>query len=100
MNYLSYRLGKYHICETNVHTLNEEATSIVNHKNWRMKTIQKLDNYNTEDIHYSGVHSLSTKDFQSLKDDLVEVVGRYRKHMMSSTPEEVLVHFGIDFYQI
>lgn len=100
MNYLSYHQGRYQIREVNIHTLNEEASSIVNHKNWRMKTIQKLDCFNLEDIHYSGVHSLSLKDFQALKDELVEVIGRHRKVMMESSPEEVLVHFSTDFYQI
>lgn len=99
-NYLINRNGRYEIKDVNVHTLTPEISSMVNHKNWRQRTIQKLDQLNLEDIHYSGVHSLSVEDFSRLKDDLIDVLGKYRQRMIDSEPAEVLVHLGLDFYQL
>jgi len=60
---------------------------------------EQLSKNADQDLHYSGVHSLSVEDYNKIRNNLIEFTSKTRKQMMNSH-EETLIHLGIDFYEL
>lgn len=69
----------------------------INHLNWRLRGIQastKKDN-----IHYTSVFSISLKDWDNLRSDLITFIENQRRKVQSSGSEEAFV-FCCDLFQV
>ncbi len=69
------------------------------HANWRLKAINSLDKITEDDLHYSGVISVTKKDAKSIQNILINSLKDIRKVIKSSDTEEVY-SYTIDLFPI
>lgn len=69
------------------------------HANWRLRTLQKLEEQNPDNFHYSTVMSLSKDAADQIKNSLVKTV-KQANETMESSKEELLCAFGMDFFEV
>ncbi len=69
------------------------------HSNWRIESLKSLDNPNRNDLHYSGVSSLSKDDVEKIKSLFVDMIENYVR-LIEKSPEEELYAFNLDFFRM
>jgi uncharacterized protein (TIGR02147 family) len=91
--------GQYRITSKTLHLGDDSPLISKLHANWRIKTLQKLDRRNAEDLHYSSVVSLSHSDFAKVREILVKAMLSSHK-VIGPSAEERLCVFALDFYEL
>lgn len=69
------------------------------HNNWRSEAVKDAQNKNTNHVHYTGVYSISKKDYPQLKDLVVETVKKFSDCASKSGTEEVVIFCCDLFYK-
>jgi uncharacterized protein (TIGR02147 family) len=69
------------------------------HANWRAQAVESLEKEKIQDLHYSGVFSLSRDDIQKLKDRTLEHIKANLDTVLASKEEEICV-YTIDFFNL
>jgi uncharacterized protein (TIGR02147 family) len=69
------------------------------HTNWRLKALQRCENLTVEEVMFSGPFSIGRKDFNMLRDKIVELVKHVSETAKESTPEDVAC-FNVDFFWV
>lgn len=69
------------------------------HSNWRIQALESLDREEIEDLHYSGVVSLSKADVPRIKNILLEAIGQCQS-VIKDSKEEELCGFTCDFFSL
>lgn len=72
---------------------------IQHHNNWRIRALQSLETETIEELHYSGVVSLSKKDIARIKNILLDTLQSCISVVKDSTEEE-LYCLNFDFYNL
>lgn len=93
---------RYGIGETRIHLGSDSPFINKHHINWRMKTIQSLDqNHPTEneDLHYSSIVSVSKDDIDKIKSKFIKTIDEFNGTVKDSK-EERLQCFTLDFFKI
>lgn len=91
--------GQLQITEKHLHLDGEADLVKKHHTNWRIKSIASLDNIKAEDLHYSGVHSLSKKDALKVREIFVKTLEDSR-NLMKDSPEECLQVLCMDWFSL
>lgn len=84
---------------TQVHLNRESPLIRQHHTNWRIAAIQSFANDTKTDIHYSTVSTLSEKDAEILRSQMVKLIENYVE-TVNPSPEEVMYGFNLDFYSL
>ncbi|MBL7546029.1 MAG: TIGR02147 family protein [Bdellovibrionaceae bacterium] len=71
----------------------------LHHNNWRLKSMDSIARSNPDDLHYSSVVSLSNKDREHFREELLKWIVTFRNGITASK-EETLAAIGIDFYSV
>jgi uncharacterized protein (TIGR02147 family) len=79
----------------NLHISHQSPHNVVNHMNWRMRALQKVQE--DEGIHYTAAFSISKKDIPVLKSQLLEFIKKQREVIGASGVEEVYC-FNCDLF--
>jgi uncharacterized protein (TIGR02147 family) len=82
-----------------IHIPIHDPSSLGNQIQWKMQSIQDLQNPNTDGLHYSAVHSLSLNDIQKMKAMIMEFIEQSRE-LVKSSQEEDIINFQIDFFKV
>lgn len=69
------------------------------HTNWRIKAMESLDREGINDLHYSGVVSLSESDVVRIKDTLLTQL-KENLNLIRESKEEKLYVLNIDFFNL
>lgn len=69
------------------------------HTNWRLQAMQSLDREKINELHYSGVVSLSASDVVKIKDQLLESI-KNNISIIKDSKEEELFCMTIDFFDL
>lgn len=69
------------------------------HNNWRIRSIQKLDLQNAEDLNFTAPLSLSKTDFDKIREEMMALIQSVYKTVKDTEPEEVYC-INIDFFKI
>lgn len=80
-----------------VHLGTDSEMILRHHSNWRLHCLQNLQILNPQDLHYSGILSLSQEDAFKIKDILIEAI-RKNIEIVRDSKEEVAYVMNIDFY--
>ena len=67
------------------------------HTNFRLKAIEQIRETGAEQIHYSGVMSLSKKDFEWVSSQLAQFLEEVGKKLKDS-PDEELAILNFDWF--
>jgi uncharacterized protein (TIGR02147 family) len=89
LNLVKKTSSKWQPTKNNVHLTNESWMAAIHHIHWRMKISDRIQFRNPEDLHYTGVHTLSRSDFKKIKNLLLETLVKVDKVVRPSTEEEL-----------
>lgn len=79
--------------------LHRESPFINNHRrNWRAKAREKFSEPDEHDLFYSSPVSLSEKDAEDFRKELLDLIKRFSKQVEAS-PEEKLMCLNIDWFE-
>lgn len=81
--------SKWEPTKKNIHLTNESWMAAMHHINWRMKITDRIQFRNPEDLHYTGIHTLSRSDFKKIKTLLLESLVKIDKVIRPSAEEEL-----------
>ena len=69
------------------------------HNNWRIKAMDSIASGSSENLHYSSVVSISEKDRERFRAELIKWIANFRNEVTDSK-EETLIAIGIDFFNL
>jgi hypothetical protein len=84
----------------NIHLPKDSPLNYINHQNWRNRAMLDIQAKLSDGVHYSSVHTMTTKDFLKVKDILIEIIEAQRSFIKSSLKEEEVVCFTCDWFKI
>ena len=90
-------LDTYSANQSQLHLDGSSPFILNHHRNWRLKTIQSLEIKQEQDLHYSGVVTISKDDFQKVRDIISSSLKKSVEVIRKSNDEE-LAAICIDLY--
>ena len=84
--------------ETNIHLPRRSSLNITNHIVWRHLVLNRIQENDPDDIHYTAVHTLSHRDFDKFKKTVFELIETLRA-IVDPSPEEEVVCFTLDCFK-
>ncbi|MCX6123926.1 MAG: DUF4423 domain-containing protein [Proteobacteria bacterium] len=69
------------------------------HTNWRLKAIQMLEQPDRRKLHYSSVISISVRDFERLKELLIQAINEARD-IVKPSKDEMIAVYNIDCFEL
>jgi uncharacterized protein (TIGR02147 family) len=92
--------GRYSATVSNIRIGKDSHVILKHHTNWRTQAIESLEREKIDDLHYSGVFSLSKKDSIRIKDLILKTLNDNLKLISASPVEEELYCYNIDFFSL
>lgn len=92
--------GRFRIGSVSIHLSKDSPNIFRHHTNWRVKSIQTLDNRSTRDLRYSSVITINSGDEQKIRSILIEAVEKVRGVVNASSPEDGTYCYSIDFLNL
>lgn len=90
----------YETTQQRIHLGSDSPLITKHHLNWRIKTIQTLEQENIDNsLHYSSVISVSEKDIVQIKEKIITNVSDIKK-IVKDSPEEEIYCFSVDCYKL
>lgn len=86
------QLGRMHLDKNSPHLKQH-------HINWRIKSIQKLDHPDDSDLNFTAPLSLAKKDFEKMREELVNFIQNLSSTVEKTNPEEVYL-VNLDFIKV
>src|SRR5262249_7417410 len=75
--------------KNNVQLSTDSGMAAIHHVNWRTKITDRIQFRNPEDLHYTGLHTLSRADFKKIKAQLLEALVAVDKTVRPSKEEDL-----------
>jgi uncharacterized protein (TIGR02147 family) len=97
MGLISKQSGERKTTSKNIHLNSTDFLAVVGHRNWRERTIQYLQDLNSEGLHYSAIHTLSKNDIETIRSQLKDAILNCRK-IIDESPAEALGVLCLDWY--
>jgi len=79
-----YRLGTQH-----THVERGSPFLARHHQNWRVKGLERMESISDQELQFTGPVSINKKDFESIREDLVELVSKALKKVKEGEPADV-----------
>lgn len=91
--------GRYKMGTQSTHV--EKGSPFLNHhfRNWRIHSIKQSENLSEEELMYTAPVSLSKKDFELLREEMILFIKKFLEKVHQSPAEEVAC-FNLDFFWI
>ncbi len=97
---LAIRSGsKFKIGTSQIHLEKDSPLISKHHSNWRIAAINSFEKARENDLHFSSVFTISEKDFQKIREQLVEAIEKSVSIIKDST-EEATIAMTMDFFRI
>lgn len=81
------------------HLPDESYMTMVNHSNWRLKSVSNIPHRNEGDLRYTSVFTMSQDDADKLKEEMLKVIRQWRTKIAPSEPE-VTMAILCDFFEV
>ena len=91
--------GMYLVSENHTHVSKGSSHLLKHHANWRLKAIQYSEELSDEELMYTANLSISKKDFQKIREEIVHMIKSLVNTVQDSDPEEI-AQFNLDFFWI
>lgn len=89
----------YLMTENHTHIEKGSPHLLKHHTNWRIKAVQYAEELTDEELMYTGNASISKKDFQNLREGMVQFIKEFVKTAQDSEAEEIC-SFNLDFFWV
>lgn len=84
----------------NIHLSKESPLLAHYHRTWRTVAIDEYSfGKNKKNIHYTALHTLSKKDFEQIRQMVLDFIEKSRA-VVAPSPEEILIGINFDLYEI
>jgi hypothetical protein len=90
--------GSWQTTKKSLHLSRDSIFSFNNNNNWRQRAQSLAVQKNSENIHYTGVYSLSLDDLERLRQMVLDFIDQTRNLVVASAEEEV-VCFTCDVFR-
>ncbi|MGZ3748396.1 MAG: TIGR02147 family protein [Pseudobdellovibrionaceae bacterium] len=94
-----YEKGRYKMGTQSTHIDKGSPFLIKHHSNWRISAIQKSESLKDEELMFTANISLSRRDFEKIRDLLMQTIQEISKTVKDSTAEDI-ANLNIDFFWI
>jgi uncharacterized protein (TIGR02147 family) len=91
--------GYFHVTDHHTHVPKGSPHLLKHHANWRIKAIQYSEELSDEELMYTANISISKKDFQKIRDAIVQLIKTMVNTAQESDPEEI-AQFNLDYFWI
>lgn len=91
--------GRYTMGPQKTHLEEGSPYVLRHHTNWRLRAVQKAERLSRQELMYTVPVSLSQKDFEILREEMVQFIKRFLDRVHAS-PSEELACFNMDFFWI
>lgn len=91
--------GKYHHKVNRTHVEKTSPFLKQHHSNWRIKAMEKKDRSDDIDLSFTAPLSLSKKDFNFLREEMVEMIKKVSETVKETDPEDIYC-FNLDFFKV
>jgi uncharacterized protein (TIGR02147 family) len=82
-----------------IHLSSDSPLIRQHHTNWRVKSLASIQKNDSKDLHYSVTFTLSQKDADRIRENLLQVV-RDNLKIVAPSPEEVMYTTTLDFFKL
>ena len=89
----------YKVIPGGTHAEKGTTASVMHHTNWRLKSIEGLENQTDSELYFTAPMSLSEKDIQAIKKKILAVISDIGKTVKDSNPETVYC-LNIDWFSV
>jgi len=90
---------KYEIGSRHLHIEKSDPLNLHHQINWRLKALEKVKSKNSAEVNYSAVYSLSKKDADVLKENILKLIKSNLK-IVAPSKEETMYCTVIDFFKL
>lgn len=90
---------KYHLHISRTHIEKTSPFYKQHHTNWRIKSIQKMDNLSEENLFFTAPLSVSQEDFEMLREEMLKLIQRVSSVVKDSRAEDIFC-LNMDFFRI
>lgn len=91
--------GLYKIGLTKIHLPKDSPQIQRHHTNWRMQAIRSIDINNPQDLHYSTVVAMASRDRPKIREILIKAIEECR-NVIKDSGEEGVQSICIDFFSL
>lgn len=91
--------GDWTRTERSLHLADDSHLTAANHSNWRHKSLLKIQERRSENMHYTAAFSLAEKDYDRLRDLVLGFLTATRE-VIGPSPEEVGACLTLDLFKI
>lgn len=91
--------GRYSPGDSQIYLEKTSPLMAKHHTNWRIRAIESLDQDSPEEIHFSGVFTLTSEASERIRTILVQSI-EDSVNVVKEAKEEKLVAMGIDFFEL
>jgi len=91
--------GLWKLGTADVHLPKSSPIIGIHHNNWRQKAVLDSTNPHSEGTHYTAVYSISQKDYQHLKEKMLDII-EYSRKVVGPSNEEELICFACDLFKV
>lgn len=85
--------------KANVHLSNQGWMASMQHRNWRIASMERMGRPGAADVRYTGVHSLSKRDLEKLRRQIQEFLVQTDK-LVRPSPEETACALCLDLFEL
>lgn len=90
---------EFRITDKNIFLGRNEVMAAHHHLNWKLKSIETLNTPGSNQIHYTGVVTLSRTDAEKIKELILSSVMQVRD-LIASSSEELLACYNFGFFEV
>lgn len=90
LGFIEHKNEKWIYKSGEFHTAKNSPLSVLNHQNWRHRAVADSQDMQGENLHYTGVHTLSRADAERLKELLLNFIADANRISGPSKPEEAI----------
>ncbi len=96
---IAFEKGRFKSLKPVLHLEVESPLIKLHHTNWRLRAIDTIDRKSFENLHYSGVISLSKEDYEWVREKLSQLLKQVVERLKNS-PDEKLACLNFDWFEI
>lgn len=99
MGFVREENGQFRSIVQDIHVNRDSPLNISNHFQWRHRSLAKITEGDSRNIHYMSIYAMSRSDIELLREMLLDFIEKTRK-LVAPSPEEDVVCFLADLFYV
>lgn len=95
---VNQRSNKWEFTSGELHLAKESPLVTMHHQNWRARAMLDAQMHHADSVHFTNIQSLSLRDYERVKEIILDAISAMAKVAGPSDPEEVMI-FSCDLFK-